>query len=73
MAMAGRDGSRDIAFPAFYFYPLGSTQTELKRSAWIQEGAYAVHHWAKSWMPTEYRRQEFRSFDNKRSSEVWND
>jgi hypothetical protein len=73
MATAGKDGRYDIAFPAFYFYPLGSTQTELKRSEWTAAGAYAVHHWAKSWMPTAYRRREFRTFDNVRSSQVWND
>ncbi len=73
MKMAGKNGSRDIAFPAFYFYPLGSTQTELKRNAWINEGAYAIHHWAKSWMPKDSRRTEFRTFDNELSSRVWND
>ncbi len=73
MAIAGQRGSRDIAFPAFYFYPLGSTERVLNRSEWIRQGAYAVHHWAKSWMPKNYRPQEFRSFDNERSSEVWND
>ncbi len=73
MAVAGRDGSRDIALPAFYFYPLGSKEREVKREQWVREGAYAVHHWAMSWMPKNSRRQEFRTFDNERSSEVWND
>ncbi len=73
MAMAGNHHSKDIAFPAFYFYPLGSTQTELRRADWIKDGAYAVHHWAKSWMPKETRRNEFKTFDNAESSRVWND
>jgi len=73
MAMAGRGGSRDIAFPAFYFYPLGSKERLLKREQWVREGAYAVHHWAMSWMPINTRRQEFRTFENERSSRVWND
>ena len=73
MATAGKDGSRDIVFPAFYFYPLGSMEKELKRTEWVSQGAYAVHHWAKSWMPVNYRPAEFRTFDNKKSSEVWND
>ena len=73
MAVAGKNQSRDIAFPAFYFYPLGSKETLLQREQWVQDGAYAVHHLAMSWMPITSRRQEFRTFDNQRSSEVWND
>lgn len=71
IALAGTE--KDIAFPAFYFYPLGSKQTELKRTEWINQGAYAVHHWAKSWMPKNTRRDEFRTFDNEQSSKVWNE
>lgn len=71
--MAGKDDKRDIAFPAFYFYPLGSTQAILRRTEWVNDGAYAVHHWAKSWMPKEARPPEFRTFDNERSSIVWNE
>ena len=73
MATAGKNGSRDIAFPAFYFYPLPSMKTELKYDEWVEKGAYAIHHWAKSWMPVNYRPKQFRTFDNQRSSEVWND
>lgn len=73
MATAGKNGSRDIVFPAFYFYPQGSTERELKYDEWVAGGAYAIHHWAKSWMPVNYRRTQFRTFDNQRSSEVWND
>ncbi len=73
MATAGKNGSKDIAFPAYYFYPLPSTKTELKYNEWVQNGAYAIHHWAKSWMPVSYRPKQFRTFDNKRSSDVWND
>jgi len=73
MAVAGENGSRDLAFPSFYFYPLGSKERVLKRSQWVREGAYAIHHWAMSWMPINTRRQEFRTFENERSSKVWND
>ncbi len=73
MAVAGENGSRDIAFPSFYFYPLGSKERVLRRSQWVREGAYAIHHWAMSWMPINTRRQEFRTFENERSSKVWND
>lgn len=73
IATAGKNGSKDIAFPAFYFYPQGSTQRELKYNEWLDGGAYAIHHWAKSWMPVNYRRREFRGFDNAISSKVWND
>lgn len=73
IATAGKDGSRDIVFPAFYMYPQGSTERELKYDEWIAGGAYAIHHWAKSWMPVAARRDEFRAFDNKESSDVWND
>ncbi len=73
MAVAGKNDSKDIAFPAFYFYPLGSKQTELKYNQWLNNGAYAIHHWAMSWMPVSSRRQEFRTFDNEQSSKVWND
>lgn len=73
IAMAGKNASKDISFPAFYFYPLGSTERDLHREEWVKQGAYAVHHWAKSWMPVDCRRTEFRTFDNQRSSEVWND
>ena len=73
MAVAGKDASRDVAFPAPYFYPLGSTEQKLCYDRWISSGAFAVHHWAKSWMPRHHRRVEFRSFDNVASSSVWNE
>lgn len=73
MAIAGLSGSKDIAFPAFYFYPLGSKERQLKYSEWIEKGAYAIHHWAMSWMPKNSRRAQFRTFDNTQSSKVWND
>lgn len=73
MAQAGKNERRDIAFPAFYFYPLGSKEVTIKRSQWIYDGAYAVHHWAQSWMPANTRRREFRTFENVKSTAVWND
>jgi mannosyltransferase OCH1-like enzyme len=72
-AVAGKDGLIDIAMPAHYFYPLGCCQTTLKKSEWIQEGAYAVHHWAKSWMPAHFRQQKFKSINNEAGAKSWND
>ncbi len=48
-----------IAFPAFYFYPLGSTQVSLNKNDLITRGAWAVHHWAHSWCDKSCRRAEF--------------
>lgn len=73
LATAGQNNRKDIVFPSFYMYPLGATQSEMKRQEWIAQGAYAIHHWAKSWMPVDTRRNEFRTFDNEQSSKVWND
>ncbi len=58
---AGKNGAKDIAFPAHYFYPLGSTRVELRKTEWIRRGSYAVHHWAKTWNKPQYRRPQFRS------------
>ena len=73
IATAGQNNRRDIAFPAFYFYPQGATERTLHYDRWVSNGAYAIHHWARSWMPTNYRFQQFRSFDNPESTKVWND
>ena len=73
IATAGQYGRKDIAFPAFYFYPQGSKERELKYNEWLNGGAYAIHHWAMSWMPKNYRRKKFQTFENERSSKVWND
>jgi len=71
-AMAGKNNSLDIALPASYFYPLGCQEIEIKKAQWIQNGAYAVHHWAKSWMPTKYRANQFKNLDNEQSVTTWN-
>jgi hypothetical protein len=76
---AGKDDSHDVALPAHYLYPLGCRQavpTHRRKevyNAWLNNGSYAVHHWAKSWMPKHYRPMEFRTIDNDESSESWND
>lgn len=72
-AVAGTTGMRDLALPAFYIYPLGCRETQLNRELWIQQGAFAVHHWAKSWMPQKYRTKEFRSIPTDASVNSWND
>lgn len=70
--MAGKNNSKDIAFPATYFYPLGCQDTILDYRTWRSNGAYAIHHWAKSWMPKQYRPQKFQSFDNAVATATWN-
>lgn len=70
--VAGKHGSCDIAFPASYFYPLGSEQKAIKKNEWISQGAWAVHHWAKSWMPPEYRLPQYRSLNNEQYVTTWN-
>lgn len=79
-ASAGLDGNKDIAFPAYYFYPLGSQERTYffpldgdNRKSWRQGGAFAIHWWAKSWMPKGYRSQIFRDTDNDSSTTSWND
>lgn len=72
-ACAGKNGNKDIAFPAFYFYPLGCRQAFDNRAEWIKKGAFAVHWWAKSWMPKEYRPSLSRNIDNEFSAKSWND
>ncbi|HLW73333.1 MAG TPA: glycosyltransferase [Candidatus Babeliales bacterium] len=69
---AGMNDNIDIAFPAFYFYPLGCRETEGNRKSWLQQGAYAVHWWAKSWMPKNYRPATFRDINNDDSAASWN-
>lgn len=72
-ATAGKAGSIDVALPSHYFYPLGCRETITKNKEWIEQGAYAVHHWAKSWMPANYRPMRFRTINNHDSSKSWND
>lgn len=54
-------GMRDVALPAHYFYPLGSTRVTLKKEMWMQQGSFGIHHWAKTWNKPRYRRPEFQS------------
>lgn len=72
-ALAGINGSIDIAMPAHYFYPLGCRQSALHKQIWIAHGAYAVHHWARSWMPAQYRFEKFKKINNPQSEVSWND
>ena len=71
-ACANINGNKDIAFPAFYFYPLGCRAVSFNKDAWINQGSYAVHWWAKSWMPKHYRPSVFRTINNDASVENWN-
>lgn len=66
-------GGSAMVFPAQYFYPQGCTEKELAYERWIKEGAYGIHHWAKSWMPKRYRKKQFSSIENEDSAASWND
>lgn len=73
-AMAGKNGSIDIALPPYYVYPLGA-QEEVCRDnylMWVTKGSFAVHWWSKSWMPSKFRPQIFRTLGNDASTENWN-
>lgn len=72
-AVAGRDGNIDIALPASYAYPLGAQEKSYQYQKWVDEGAYAIHHWAKSWMPARYRLSQFKELHNDAVTEGWND
>jgi mannosyltransferase OCH1-like enzyme len=72
-ARAGQNEQKDISFPAHYFYPLGCKQYILRKRKWLKQGAYAVHHWSKSWMPKPHRPARFRNIDNDESANSWND
>jgi mannosyltransferase OCH1-like enzyme len=72
-ACAGMDNNKDIALPAFYFYPLAAQATKYNKSEWITQGAFAVHWWAKSWMPKKYRPAFSYTIDNDESAQSWND
>lgn len=67
------EGLIDIAFPAFYFYPLACTDRFVNKQQWIYEGAYAVHWWSKSWMPKHFRPKAYQTIDNNNSTLSWND
>jgi len=71
-ACANQNGNKDIAFPAFYFYPLGCRETQENRKGWIAQGSYAIHWWAKSWMPKNYRPSLFKNINNDLSTVHWN-
>jgi mannosyltransferase OCH1-like enzyme len=73
VAMAGKDNRIDIAFPASYFYPLGAFEVIVHRRKWLEEGAFAVHWWAKSWMPENFRRKDFREINNYETVQTWRD
>lgn len=69
-------GLIDIAFPAFYFYPLGCTEMvsdhEEAIKAWRKMGTFAVHWWSKTWLPAKHRRKEFSTIKNDYAVTAWN-
>lgn len=64
LAQAGKNGTIDIPFPAMFFHPLGSKEYVRDDATWLAAGAFAVHHWAKTWLVIQCRRPEFRSIKN---------
>lgn len=70
---ADKDNNSDIAFPAFYFCPLGCREYIDQREEWQKQGAFAIHWWAKSWMPKEYRPAFSRNIHNDTITQSWND
>lgn len=73
-AYAGKqEGLIDVALPASYFYPMRAREHKLDYEVWNEQGAFTVHHWAKTWMPVKYRRGKFKKIKNDRDSvEAWN-
>lgn len=52
LQLAGTSDTRDIAFPASFFYPIDKRFKSKKR--WkeiVGSETFAVHHWAGSWSP----------------------
>ena len=70
--MSDIEGNIDIALPASYFYPLGCYQKNIDKQAWADHGAFGIHWWAKSWMPANYRPNQFKSIKNEGSTQSWN-
>lgn len=70
---AGKSGGVVAALPAYYMYPLGCTDKSINFKSWIEKGAFAIHWWAKSWMPERYRALCFRKLNNEKEAESWND
>lgn len=70
---AGKNGSLDIALPPAHAYPLGWNEKKLDYDKWLAQGAYAVHHWAKSWMPCKYRLEQFKALQNDSQLAGWNE
>jgi mannosyltransferase OCH1-like enzyme len=58
---ANKNNTLDIALPAHYFYPLGSTKTQLHNDHWRSIGSFTIHHWAKTWNKPIYRRPQFKT------------
>jgi mannosyltransferase OCH1-like enzyme len=61
--MADSFGMRDIALPAHYFHPLTCNQEDFQYEQWLADGAFGVHHWAKSWLLPQFRKSEFRQLN----------
>lgn len=47
----------DVALPASYFYPCDYEQRGQHKSVWYKPEAFAVHHWASSWLKPEAMRR----------------
>lgn len=56
----------DLVLPALYFYPTTSAE--------VNQGSYAIHHWAKTWMPVQYRSAQFKTIKtDEAATQAWDD
>jgi len=62
----------DIAFPASYFYPFGAQEKVAERKRWEDVGAFAIHWWGMTWMPSKYRKKNFKTIKNEELVKDWN-
>jgi len=70
--IAGTTNTIDVAFPASYFYPFGGFEKYADREKWKNLGAFAIHWWGKTWMPSKYRAGRFKKIDNDELAKDWN-
>lgn len=70
---AAQAGGVVAALPSFYMYPLTVKDVDINYAGWKRGGAYAVHWWARSWMPEDYRAPYFKNLNNNEEVKSWND
>jgi len=64
---ADKQDTIDIAFPASYFYPIDCEEPQEEHKNKIKSknlGAFCIHWWGKTWLPTNARKEKFQSIKN---------